>query len=86
MPWRTRTVEDERARFVIEAEISDLSHAELWRRHGISRPTGYKWIQRFKEEGIEGLRDRSHRPGLSDFLCKWPVSHAGSRPGKTIAR
>jgi len=24
--------------------------------------------------------------GLSDFLCKWPVSHAGTRPGKTIAR
>ena len=24
--------------------------------------------------------------GLSDFLCKWPVSHAGNRPGKTIAR
>ena len=24
--------------------------------------------------------------GLSDFLCKWPVSHAGMRPGKTIAR
>ena len=84
MPWRTRTVEDERARFVIEAEISDLSHAELCRRHGISRPTGYKWIQRFKEEGIEGLRDRSQ--GLSDLLCKWPVSHAGSRPGKTIAK
>ena len=24
--------------------------------------------------------------GLSDFLCKWPVSYVGSRPGKTIAK
>lgn len=32
MPWRTSTVENERARFVIEAEFSDLSHAELCRR------------------------------------------------------
>lgn len=24
--------------------------------------------------------------GRSDSLCKWPVCHAGSRPGKTIAR
>ncbi|MEQ8330665.1 MAG: hypothetical protein RH859_09410 [Longimicrobiales bacterium] len=40
MPWRTSTVDTERARFVFEAELSDLSHAELCRRHNISRPTG----------------------------------------------
>ena len=62
MPWRTSTVENERARFVLEAEVSHLSHSELCRRHGISRPTGYKWIRRFEEEDLEGLRDRSHRP------------------------
>jgi transposase InsO family protein len=55
-------VEKERARFVIEAELSDLSHAELCRRYGISRPTGYKWIQRYQAEGLGGLNDRSHRP------------------------
>lgn len=76
MPWRTRTVEDERARFVIEAEISDLSHAELCRRHGISRPTGYKWMRRFREQGLEGLRDRSHRPRA----CPHPT------PPATVAR
>ena len=57
MPWRTPTVEDEPARFVIEAELSDLSHAELCRRHRISRPTGYKWIRVFRGRGIRGLRD-----------------------------
>lgn len=62
MPWRTATVERERARFAIEAELSELSHAELCRRYGISRPTGYKWIQRYQDEGLEGLQDRSHRP------------------------
>ena len=62
MPWRTSTVETERARFVLEAQLSDLSHAELCRRHGISRPTGYKWIKRYEEEGLQGLEDRSHRP------------------------
>ena len=54
MPWRTATVERERARFAIEAELSELSHAELCRRYGISRRTGYKWIQRYKEEGLIG--------------------------------
>lgn len=62
MPWRTQTVMDERARFVFEAEHTHLSFAELCRRHGISRPTGYKWLDRHRAEGIEGLRDRSHRP------------------------
>lgn len=62
MPWRTATVERERARFAIEAELSELPHAELCRRFGISRRTGYKWIQRYEEEGLAGLRDRSHRP------------------------
>lgn len=62
MPWRTATVEKERARFVLDAEIFDLSHAELCRRYGISRPTGYHWLERYQAEGLDGLKDRSHRP------------------------
>ena len=60
MPWRTSTVETARARFVMEANLSDLSHAELCRRHGISRPTGYEWIERYRSEGLSGLESPSH--------------------------
>lgn len=73
MPWRTSTVENERARFVLEAELSDLSHAELCRRHNITRPTGYKWIDRFRVEGLDGLRDRSHRPQSCPHVTTPPV-------------
>lgn len=62
MPWRTVSVMDERARFVLEAELSDLSISELCRRHHISRPTGYKWLKRYRAEGLNGLHDRPHRP------------------------
>jgi transposase InsO family protein len=62
MPWRTPTVETERARFVLEAQLADLPFAELCRRHGISRPTGYKWLRRADEQGLSGLHDRSRRP------------------------
>ena len=62
MPWRSSTVETERARFVLEAELSDLSHAELCRRYNISRPSGHRWIQRYQADGLYGLKYRSHRP------------------------
>jgi transposase InsO family protein len=55
-------VEKERTRFVIEAELSDLSHAELCRRYNITRPTGYEWLRRYRTDGLDGLKDRSHRP------------------------
>ncbi len=35
------------------------------RRCGISRPTLRKWARRYKEEGINGLQDQSHRPHSS---------------------
>ena len=57
MPWRTHTIMDERAHFVFEAEHSDFSFSELCRRYHISRPTGYKWMRRHREEGLAGLSD-----------------------------
>lgn len=32
----------------------------LCREYGISRKTGYKWLERYRREG--GLRERSHPP------------------------
>jgi transposase-like protein len=55
-------VEAERAQFVLEAQVGDLSHAELCRRHRISRQTGYKWLRRHEQEGFSGLASRSSRP------------------------
>ena len=40
-----------------EANVS-----ELCRRFGVSRTTGYKWLERYREQGVEGLADRSRRP------------------------
>lgn len=36
--------------------------AELCREYGISRKTGYKWLQRFLDGGIPALMDRSRAP------------------------
>ena len=36
--------------------------AQTCRYYGISRQTFYKWRNRYDEQGLEGLRDRSSRP------------------------
>lgn len=52
----------ERIRFVLEVEEGALSLSELCRAYGISRETGYKWLRRWREDGLESLRDRSRAP------------------------
>jgi transposase InsO family protein len=62
MPWKASSVVDERTRFVLEYERGLCSMAELCRRHGVSRETGYVWTKRYESEGLEGLYDRSRAP------------------------
>jgi hypothetical protein len=38
------------------------SVSELCREFGVSRSTGYRWINRYKESGPEGLLNRSSKP------------------------
>ena len=35
---------------------------QVCRRYGISRQTGYKWVNRYRREGPDGLEERSRRP------------------------
>ena len=62
MQWNQTTVYEERVRFVLEVQQQTFSFAESCRRYGVSRTTGYTWWNRYQDEGLEGLRDRSHRP------------------------
>ena len=39
--------------------------AKTCRYYGVSRPTYCKWLRRYEEHGIEGLRDTSSRPHSS---------------------
>ena len=62
MPSSEVTVVNQRTRFVADAERGVFTMTELCRRYGISRPTGYLWLERYLVEGPKGLHDRSHRP------------------------
>jgi putative transposase len=50
---------EERFKFIQEYQNEEESFAELCRRYGVSRKTGYKWVERYGAEGLDGLRDRS---------------------------
>jgi len=53
---------DERLKFVAEYLRGERSVAALCRTFGISRKTGYKMIDRYADEGLQGLFDRSRAP------------------------
>jgi putative transposase len=55
-------VVDERERFVAEYATGHWSMSELCERYGVSRPTGYKWVQRHRAGGRAGVADRSCAP------------------------
>lgn len=61
MPWKECNAMDERLKFVARL-LDGEKMAALCREFGISRPTGYKIYNRYKDHGIEGLEDRSRRP------------------------
>jgi putative transposase len=65
MPWKETSPVLERKKFVEEYERGVYSVAELCRRFGISRKTGYKWLKRFDEGGAAELADRGRRPRRS---------------------
>src|ERR1043165_9791704 len=62
MCWRETCAVDERMRFVLAVEPQEEAFAALCRRFGVSRKTGYKWLDRYEAAGVEGLIDRSRAP------------------------
>ena len=53
-----------------------MSVADLCRAYGISRPTAYRWINRYNETGPEGLVDRSCRPHTCLHATLEPIENA----------
>lgn len=54
----------------VRRRLAIIQHAEevtgnvamTCRYYGISRPTYYTWLRRYREQGVDGLRDLSRRP------------------------
>jgi transposase InsO family protein len=53
---------DERVKFIASVIDGTLSMSILCETFGISRKTGYKWVKRYREEGPDGLFEKSRMP------------------------
>lgn len=54
MPWKASSVMEERLRFVARL-LDGEAMTDVCREFGVSRKTGYKIYDRYKEHGLEAL-------------------------------
>lgn len=60
MPWKEKAVEKLREEFVLAANQESANISKLCREFEITRRTGYKWLERAKQN--VGMQDKSRRP------------------------
>lgn len=65
---------EERMKFIVAWKTGGWSMTDLCREFGISRKTGYKYVEKYRHGGIDGLKD----------LAKTPHSHPKAVPKKII--
>ena len=93
MPWLETSSVEQRERFIADERRGLYSRTELCARYGISRKSGYKWLDRFDDEGRRGLRARRHAPhhcphrsgtDMAILLCAARRRHPDWGPGKLL--
>jgi transposase-like protein len=73
---------------MVRAVVDDgLSMAEAARRFNTTPKTVAKWVERFRQHGVDGLRDRSSRPlswpsQTPPAACDRREKHSSRYPGR----
>ncbi len=62
MPWKEASIMTQRHMFLELYRRNEDTISNLAREFGISRKTAYKWIERHKNYGLEGLIEKSRKP------------------------
>jgi len=74
MPFKGVDVMDVKKEFVLKSLDDRVVFTELCREYGIGTKCGYKWRQRFLEEGYAGLEEHSRKPLTNSRSIPEPVS------------
>ena len=62
MGWKQMDLRQQRLEFAVAALRGEQDMTALCSEFGISRPTGYLWLERYRSSGIAGIAERSRRP------------------------
>jgi len=94
MPWKVTNVNEERMKFIVAWKTGGWSMSELCREFNISRKTGYKYLNRYEDDGLDGLKDRSHiahtqphktREKLTELIVEMRQEHPSWGPRTLLA-
>jgi transposase InsO family protein len=89
---RELSVTEQRYRAVLEVGAG-IPVTEVAERYGVSRQSVHSWLVRYQQEGIAGLKDRSHQvhahpwriPGkLEELICELRRGHPGWGPRRLV--
>lgn len=91
MPWKEETVEDQRRTFCVRADEFGCNFSALCREFGVSRATGYKWLERYRSGGQMSdlsraplLRPRKTAPETESLLLSVRQVHPTWGPRKIL--
>jgi len=76
MPWKELKPMEQKVLFIADWLKELYPFSDLCERYNISRKTGYKWIKRFEQLGLDGLNDASRKPHHSPEQTPYPVRQA----------
>ncbi|MDX8402910.1 MAG: IS481 family transposase [Mariprofundaceae bacterium] len=76
MAWKEVKPMDEKVLFISDYLRGGYNHSQLCMRYGISRKTGYKWIERYRSYSLAGLSEQSRRPHHSPEATAYPIRKA----------
>lgn len=62
MPWKVTSPMDQKVQFIADFSKKRFSFSELCDRYDISRKTGYKWVERYMDDGPGALEDLKKTP------------------------
>jgi putative transposase len=76
MPWSETTTMEQKIQFIRDWRRGAMTVSDLCFVYGISRKTGYKWIERYVEEGPDGLICRSQSARVIPHKTTFEVEQA----------
>ena len=62
MPWKITDTMDQKIQLIADWQSQYFSITDLSNKYGVSRPSIYKWVNRYEELGVDGLKEQSRTP------------------------